>query len=665
MSPDGGVSMQEAISDGRAKYVAQSYKLALGSFTQAIKLCPCEKERRKRKRSDSVGQELDQNAQPDKEATSLPTRECDNPLHIQALNYRAGTFEKTTDLRRALADARRMMDVAPCSPEGYLRASKILRMDKKPVDSLQILTDGILIFLERGDFQVDDLRRLDKARNPLKPKFARVDPLGDFLSLSWMSKAHLPPELILDIFGRLELSMLCQCLRVSKSWKNALTAPTCARLWRSLLFTGASVPQKPISFDSLKRLLSYSSNRIRELVIGDARKLYLDRRKFNAFMNAGTRLERLEITNPCEAVDLIRSPKYLKYLNLEGFHRYAGADPYRSFLLAIAPNLETLILSGLPRQWFEGMEVPMMPNLRHLKLSKGSEQPWSLSVCALLKSTPQLEQLYLEGLVLDCRLPRGEEFDNCCVPNLKSVTIVDMKVMVFERGDNNLWLQQRRSSALEAHRYVTALNGGKKLKALDISYYWQYTNFDQAANDIFSRMYQDPSYEYENLESLRFSQLALSPEAAERLFASSIRSGKLSSFDICFPLPSYSEILGQTSSEHIQKYKWLEGARSIRCLGIYDFSFKTYTDGLDHPLIQFLEKFPLLEEVKLGSTNSGASEYMLTVEDVLKFVKLKRIEVTDIAGEYFDRIRRMARHKGVRLTWEAQRPKWPRDFKDD
>lgn len=126
-----------------------------------------------------MGQELDQNAQPDKEATSLPTRECDNPLHIQALNYRAGTFEKIGDLRRALADARRMMDVAPCSPEvcisleqphhasqpliayliqGYLRASKILRMDKKPVGSLQILTDGILIFLERGDFQVDDLR---------------------------------------------------------------------------------------------------------------------------------------------------------------------------------------------------------------------------------------------------------------------------------------------------------------------------------------------------------------------------------------------------------------------------------------------------------------------------------------------------------------------------
>lgn len=114
-------------------------------------------------------------------------------------------------------------------------------MEENPVDSLKVLTDGILIFLERGDFEVDDLRvrlfilsswlknsmltrikRLDKARNPLKPKFAKVDPLGDFLSLSWMSKAHLPTELIMDIFGRLELSTLWYVTQsLDLFWSNA------------------------------------------------------------------------------------------------------------------------------------------------------------------------------------------------------------------------------------------------------------------------------------------------------------------------------------------------------------------------------------------------------------------------------------------------------------
>ncbi|UKZ73091.1 hypothetical protein TrVFT333_000732 [Trichoderma virens FT-333] len=80
MSSDGGLSMQEAISAGRAKYVARHYKLALGSFTDAIKLCPCEVEKRKRKRRDSVGQEFDQNAQANQVATEFPALECGNPF---------------------------------------------------------------------------------------------------------------------------------------------------------------------------------------------------------------------------------------------------------------------------------------------------------------------------------------------------------------------------------------------------------------------------------------------------------------------------------------------------------------------------------------------------------------------------------------------------------
>ncbi|PNP53102.1 hypothetical protein THARTR1_06312 [Trichoderma harzianum] len=309
------------------------------------------------------------------------------------------------------------------------------------------------------------------------------------------------------------------------------------------------------------------------------------------------------------------------------------------------------------------MQVPMMPNLRHLKLSKGREQPWSLSVCALLKSTPQLEQLYLENLFLDCKLPNDEKFDESCVPNLKSVTISDMKVMVFERGDNNLWLQQGHSAALEANRLVTALNGGKKLKALDIHYNWQYTDREDAAFDVFSRMLQDPSYQYEDLEILRLSKLVLAPQTAERLFGSSVRSGKLSSFDICFPLPTFNETEGRTSLEHIRKYQWLEGAESIRCLGIYDFCFKRYLKGSEHPLIQFLQTFPLLEEVKLGSTSSGGPEYYYTVSDILSLVKLKRVEISDIHGSSFDRLRRMARDEATILTWEAQPPKWPLSFK--
>lgn len=124
--------MEETIRAGRAKYAAGQYKEALHVFTevrhqhvsrnsckaatncvQAISLCPCALEKRKRKRE---AQEL-----PDTEGANQAvldvTVECYNPLHLQALSYRAGTFEKIPDIRRAKADAQRMVRIAPNSPE--------------------------------------------------------------------------------------------------------------------------------------------------------------------------------------------------------------------------------------------------------------------------------------------------------------------------------------------------------------------------------------------------------------------------------------------------------------------------------------------------------------------------------------------------------------------
>lgn len=124
--------MEETIIAGRAKYAAGQYKEALHVFTevrhqrlarrpckavancfQAISLCPCAAEKRKRKRE---AQEL-QDTEGVDQAVLDATVECYNPLHLQALSYRAATFEKIPDIRRAKADAQRMVRIAPLSPE--------------------------------------------------------------------------------------------------------------------------------------------------------------------------------------------------------------------------------------------------------------------------------------------------------------------------------------------------------------------------------------------------------------------------------------------------------------------------------------------------------------------------------------------------------------------
>lgn len=86
---------------------------AVTNCFQAISLCPCGLEKRKRKRE---AEELHDTDGADQAVLDV-TVECCNPLHLQALSYRAGTFEKIPDIRRAKADAQRMVRIAPYSPE--------------------------------------------------------------------------------------------------------------------------------------------------------------------------------------------------------------------------------------------------------------------------------------------------------------------------------------------------------------------------------------------------------------------------------------------------------------------------------------------------------------------------------------------------------------------
>ncbi|EGR47672.1 uncharacterized protein TRIREDRAFT_108530 [Trichoderma reesei QM6a] len=676
ITPDVGRSMMEAIAAGRAKYVEQRYKQALASFTEAIKHCPCEVAKRKRKREEL--EDLENPELPEHTRALLasltatrarpPPLECLNPLHLQALNYRSGTFEKVPDIRRAQADARRMMDIAPRSPEGYLRAAKLLRAENKSLEAFNVLTEGILACLE-GPFEPEHLRILDKARNPLKLKYAKVDPLGSFLSLSWMSTAHLPFELIWNIFGRMDLAALCPCLRVSKSWRRLLAGPASVPYWRSLLFTGASNPRKPVPVRALRRLLSYSSNDIRELLVEDGRRFVLDRRKFDIILKAGTNLEHLEISNPSDALIVTQVPKHLKHLKLDGFQRFfkshhTGNDPYRAMLLAVAPTLETLDLAGIPRQWFTDAQIPMMPNLKHLRLSKGREQPWALSVVHLLRSTPNLEQLHVEDINLNCILSQDESFDIYCLPNLKALTIVDTKAYVSQTHHQQLaW--NHNVAALEAYRHLMVLNAGRNLRVLDLHYGWDYTGRNLEATDIFGHMHGNPAYEYANLEEFRASKLVVSPQVAQDLFEGPIRAGKLHSFDIVFPLPKLQEPLGESSAEHIKKYQWLEGAESIRSIGLYDFYFKSYIYMADHPLINFLNKLPCLEEVRITSNHFDTSDFIVTLRDILNLVKLKSAYIPQISGMAFERIRELAKQKGVDLVWEKRLPKWPLVLKED
>lgn len=249
------------------------------------------------------------------------------------------------------------------------------------------------------------------------------------------------------------------------------------------------------------------------------------------------------------------------------------------------------------------------------------------------------------------------------MPNLKSLTIVDTQYRVHH-GHHHPGVHATQIDSTEAYRYLTALNFGKKLKSLDICYEFDYTYSNQVEGDIFSRMQQHLSGAYEDLQILRLSNIVLSPETAQSLFMPSIKAGKLRSYDIIFPMGGLNEG-PEGSIRHIQGYHWLEGAESIRRLGMYDFDFKPHQYPKDNPLIQFLQTFPCLEELSLESERHIPNIFAQLVQDVLVSVKLKAIYSTTVNGSRFDQIRQFAEDKGVKFVWTKQPRMWPIKFKED
>ena len=59
---------------------------------------------------------------------------CDRPLHIQALEYRAATFEAMQELERAKRDAEWILELAPRLPEvWFMSQSYPLSMDGRNI----------------------------------------------------------------------------------------------------------------------------------------------------------------------------------------------------------------------------------------------------------------------------------------------------------------------------------------------------------------------------------------------------------------------------------------------------------------------------------------------------------------------------------------------------
>ncbi|KAJ8125224.1 hypothetical protein O1611_g8415 [Lasiodiplodia mahajangana] len=181
---------------------------------------------------------------------------CRSADHIDALDGLAAVYEAKRHMDTAIVIAEAMINLAPREPKGYLRLGRILRLQRSYRHAFQTYQQGI---------------ELVGKKNPSHPLLSILRQMRDKIRYSAVATDPLPLmplELVAMIFKNLDFRSLCNCLRVSKSWKNLLTTrdKTIQALWRVQHFgrcTKAGLPSVRRGLDHTqmdRRLVSESKN---------------------------------------------------------------------------------------------------------------------------------------------------------------------------------------------------------------------------------------------------------------------------------------------------------------------------------------------------------------------------------------------------------------------
>ncbi|GAB0145379.1 hypothetical protein EsHS_00005810 [Epichloe bromicola] len=666
---EGEPTMADLIESGRRSYEAKRYKRALEQFTRVMRSCPCARGVRRDRCScknfekvaaehGSIFKEAMYNCRCDVGRTF---NKCNNIHHIQALDFRAATFEALEKLDRAMKDAEWILELAPRLPDGYLRLGKVARLQKNHEYAWKIYTAGIETNKEHAVGSSPKLQQLYNARKPLHRHFSRQDPL------------RLPTEIVMLIFSYMDFVELPPCLGVCKQWRRTLTSPLHDRLWRNMIFPGRSMKRAP-RHDVLKKMLSWAGNGgARKIVIPLPKTFLLTQQKLMLLLKASTGLEHLEIGPQSEGLLFPSNQKIwtkLRHVSIDGTGEsskpawstakvHLGGFPLM-FLNNAASSLEHLTVLGIPEQWYTTQSIPVLPKLKTLRMSNTSTSRDSFPIFFLSAAFPRLEQLWI-----------GPN-----IPNLDSNALAEwrdkwetmwnhLKVLIFEVSSVVGPISQVENSLLTL-RCLTCLNHGNSL---------QHIRFDVPAENedrhgrprVFSNSrylhtgVDLPQYpEFRNLHSLRSKSFCISPDISRMMFSDALNTGTLSSFDIVFPVESLNDRVGDKSIRHLGEYEWIRGAQSIRSIGCYGFRFRSYPrNDEDLPLPQFLASFPHLETLSIFSEHYEEAEFASVVAAILKITHLKAIYTTSVKGAVMDQLRTVAEGEGVKLIWGHQPQVWP------
>ncbi|RMJ06420.1 hypothetical protein CDV36_013980 [Fusarium kuroshium] len=648
---------EEAIAEGRQHYGAKRFKPALEQFTRAMKLCPCTRQTRRERCSckdyEKVAQEGGSIFNEAMYTCKCPVgkmfNKCDNKHHIQAIDYRAATWEALQELDRARRDAEWILELAPRLPDGYLRLGKIARLQKKHEFAWHVYTAGIEVGNKHQLAESPKFQKLYSARQPLHVRYYRRDPLRN------------PQEIVQRIFQYLDFATIVRCLHVSKDWRQYLTSRGNERFWRALLFTRQFPHRYAPSTASLKKLISYSGNDVRQIVIDSVLRFRLTQQKLNALIQGSKNLESLVLRGSIE--EDLATPMangFFKKLNHVFLDEILMGKPHilEPLLTQASESIQNLHIRGLPQVGTTtSFGIPSLPNLQYLRFEEQNRpNPIRMAIWTIAAAAPRIRQLWLSDVQLSGHQPENTELDEYW-PNLNAV-------IVNGSTDSD-------PETSETIQKLTSIRRGDTLQYIDFDFRWKYDEQGPLGLRMLSNMLnQEPATmdtdefnrdnQYKNLHSLRLTRALIPPSKLQEVLSDAIAARKLHTLDLVFPLETFGTPQGSTSVEHLREHSWLRSAESIRCLGIFEFRFRSYPKNDDDlPLPSFLATFPNLEVIEINSGHYEGPEFCTVIEAILKVTHLRKIYQTTAQGVALDQLRRLAAGYNVELVWGERPRQWP------
>ncbi|KAI5462561.1 hypothetical protein BGZ63DRAFT_384182 [Mariannaea sp. PMI_226] len=657
MSSQSGKSAESIIKEARQHYAEKRFKPALEQFTRAMKICSCA---RGMKRDRCTCKNFEKVALDDESifneamynckcSVGKTFNKCDKPLHIQALDYRAATFEALGELARAQRDAEWILELAPRLLEGYLRLGKVARLQKKYEFAWKVYNAGIEVGTKHGLAEDPKMQTLYKLRQPLHLRYKRVDPLEN------------PLEIVQRIFHYLDFPSIVRCLAVCKSWRRYLSGRGNERFWRSLIFTRKYAHRHAPTVPTLRKLLSYSRNDARELVIDDVLRFRLTQPKLLAICQNAKNLERLSLGGAIrDPLQIPRVPPVLTKLTHIDLREVIAEKPelLEPLMCNASQHLQDIRVAGLPQVGTRtDLQIPHLPHLKYLRLEEYSRPyPLRLEIFQVAAKTPSLEQLWLSDVQLGTGGLQEDQLDTIW-PSLKVVVINGSTDSDPETSENI--------------RRLTSIRRGSSLQHVDFDFRWKYDEHGPLGLRLLADLlnHQSPSVaasgpdennRYEDLRSLRLSRALIVPSKLQDVVEDAILAGKLHTLDLVFPLEPFGVPQGSSSVQHLREHSWLRGASSIRCLGIFDFRFRSFPQGdEDLPLPSFLASFPNLETLEINSSHYESPELLSVFKAILNVTKLKRLYQTALQGLALDHLRALTTELGVELICGERPREWP------